>query len=126
MRRPLYRLRHAFTLIQLLVVIGIIVLLPSILIPTISHVRTSVHQSATAARVQALMSGIEQYFHQFNAYPGPVPDAGLSWGTKTNPNASAVQIPDAGNGGNQILVTGSENLTLGLSGGLYTSNQSSP
>src|SRR6185312_901209 len=98
MRRPLYRLRHAFTLIQLLVVIGIIVLLAAILIPTISHVRTSVHQSATAARVQALMSGIEQYFHQFNAYPGPVPDAQLSWGQKYPNSTQGLTAADATNG----------------------------
>jgi prepilin-type N-terminal cleavage/methylation domain-containing protein len=119
MRPSLPQRRRAFTLIELLVVIGIIVLLASILIPTISHIRTSVHQSATAARVQALMSGIEQYFHQFNAYPGPVPDNGVL--SPTNASAtppSVVQIPDASNGDTPITVTGTENLTLGLSGGL--------
>jgi prepilin-type N-terminal cleavage/methylation domain-containing protein len=103
-----------FTLIELLVVIAILVVLASILIPTISHVRTSVHQTNTASRVQALSNAIENYFHVFNAYPGPVADTELVV-TGGNP---PVGFPDFGTG-KTLAVTGTENLTLALSGGLY-------
>lgn len=110
------RRQHGFTLVELLVVIGIIVLLASILIPTISHVRTTVHQTATASRVQVLMAAIDNYFHANNAYPGPIADANLSTGTFT-PNKGMLQIPDISTN-KPVAITGTENLTLALSGGV--------
>lgn len=120
MRRTPHRRQHGFTLIELLVVVGIIVLLAAILVPTIAHVRTSVHQSATAARVQALMGAIEQYFHQFNAYPGPVADSGVL-SPANAASKTVVQVLD-GSTNNPIFVTSTENLTLALSGGLSVVN----
>lgn len=111
------RPRHArgFTLIELLIVIGIIVVLAAILIPTISHIRTTVHQTATAARVQALMSAIDNYYHANSAYPGPLADSELN-----NPGGQPTAFPVTDlTTGKTIAITGTENLTLGLCGGLY-------
>jgi len=108
------RRRHrGFTLIELLVVIGIIVLLAAILIPTVSHIRTSAHEAATKSRVQLLMSAIDNYFNANSAYPGPIADSQLV----TSP--APVPYPISDLTGIAIPITGTENLTLALCGGLY-------
>jgi prepilin-type N-terminal cleavage/methylation domain-containing protein len=108
--------QSGFTLIELFVVMGIIVLLVSILIPTISHIRTSVHQTNTSSRVQALTAAIENYYHAFNAYPGPVADSEiLTFG-------GSQKLLNGNAKGNAAQMTGTENLTVGLMGGLRLSS----
>jgi prepilin-type N-terminal cleavage/methylation domain-containing protein len=68
------RLARGFTLVELLVVIGIIVVLIGILVPTISKVRTRAYATNTAAQIQLLSGSIQQYFNVFNAYPGALDD----------------------------------------------------
>jgi prepilin-type N-terminal cleavage/methylation domain-containing protein len=101
--------RGGFTLIELLVVIGIIAVLMAILVPVIGHVRQSGYVAATRARLLAIQNGIEAYKQRFEAYPGPLADSQLL--PITN-NPAALGGP----------FTSSENLVLGLLGGLKIAN----
>lgn len=67
----------AFTLIELLVVVSILVLLIAILIPVVSKSRNSARAAGTLAQMQHIQQACEQYYNDFNAYPGPVADAAL-------------------------------------------------
>src|SRR5262245_10863350 len=82
--------RRAFTTIELLVVIGIIVALIGILIPVVGKVRESAKATDTAALIQQLGGAIEQYYSDFRAYPGPLPDTAIR--ATSNANAGFVFI----------------------------------
>jgi len=99
--------RSGFTLLEMLVVVGIIVLLVSILLPVVGTVRKTAYQTRSANLVVKLATAINNYYNDFKAYPGPLSDDQLD-----NPNLTP---PIQGLKGN---VTGSENLVLGLLGGL--------
>jgi prepilin-type N-terminal cleavage/methylation domain-containing protein len=105
--------RRGFTLVEMLTVIGIIVLLVSILLPVVSAVRTKGHAADSQAMLARIATGIEAYYADMRAYPGPLSNA-------------QVHLPAGGklkmkSGGDIDLakVTMSENLVLGLLGGLY-------
>jgi type II secretory pathway pseudopilin PulG len=112
---------RAFTTIELLVVIGIIVALIGILIPVVGKVRESAKATDTAAWVQQLGGAIEAYHSDFRAYPGPLHNDKIR-----SPAASQDVVittvtgfaPATANGGNVDKITMSENLVLGLAGGL--------
>lgn len=101
--------RRGFTLVELLVVIGIIVVLAAILMPVISHVRIAAQKADTQNQIQALSSAIKQYFDSFHAYPGPLGDAQMYGQTGSAPMPSGIT-------GGQVTMA--ENLFLGLVGGL--------
>lgn len=128
----------AFTLVELLVVIGIIVLLIGITIPVVSKIRISAQEADSKQQISGLAAAIERYFNDFKAYPGPIPDTLIR-----NDNADASDF--AGQGGTFVVdlpsgvtsydetvgtlytrITGSENLVLGLLGGLRLVSPSSP
>jgi type II secretory pathway pseudopilin PulG len=66
--------RAAFTLVELLVVIGIIVLLIGILLPVVSAVRRSAEKNATRLDLQTIGLALESYRKDFGDYPRP-PDS---------------------------------------------------
>ena len=106
---------RAFTLVELLIVIGIIAILISILLPVIAKVRIAARTATTQASITRIAAGMEAYFADFNAYPGPFGNAQLlSGGTPpvftiiNHPNGT---IPGAG-------VTSTENVMVGLIGRL--------
>jgi prepilin-type N-terminal cleavage/methylation domain-containing protein len=101
------RRRPAFTLLEMLVVVGIIVLLVSILLPVVGSVRKTAYQTRSAALVAKLATAINNYYNDFKAYPGPLGDDQID----TTPITPPIQ-------GLSVKVTGSENLVLGLLGGL--------
>ena len=104
--------RRAFTLIELLVVIGIIVLLISILIPVVGKVREKAQIASVQSQINSIDSAVQAYSIAFGgALPGPIPNSQLG------PTTPAISINITG-GGTIDLITGSENLTLGLLGGL--------
>ncbi|HSU67792.1 MAG TPA: prepilin-type N-terminal cleavage/methylation domain-containing protein, partial [Tepidisphaeraceae bacterium] len=110
--------RRGFTLIELLVVIGIILVLISILLPVVSSVRRKAQETATQSQMQRIMAACQNYYHDWNSYPGPIPNTQLAGdsnpgtnGSYTNANGTAVTIsPVTG------TITSSENLVLGLLG----------
>lgn len=108
--------RPAFTLLELLVVMGIIVLLAAILVPIVSQVRTRAYVAATEAQMRRIMAACQMYYADFKAYPGPLSNSQLVG----QPNAGNVRLTDENAGPipfkNQI--TSSENLVLGLLGAL--------
>ncbi len=100
--------RGGFTILELLVVIGIIVILIGILIPVVSKVRKSARAADTTNQISVIQGAIERYYSDFHAYPGPLSNSEIG-----------VAMTITGvvpNGGGTI--TGSENLVLGLLGGL--------
>jgi len=91
-------MRKAFTLVELLVVIGIIVLLIAFLLPALRSSRESAKRAETASLVTGLKSNINQYFAVFAGYPGPVSERDVSNGSTSNGK-----------------FTGTQNLLMGLS-----------
>ncbi len=116
--------RSAFTLTELLIVIGIIVLLISILIPVVSRVRVSAQVAATKSFLNQLVAACERYYNDQRAYPGPIPnanvrDTGFVRPTfLTAPITTGVVAAGFNLGLNSTRITGAENLVLGLTGGL--------
>src|SRR5437868_3168254 len=66
------RRSHGFTLVELLIVCLIIVVLISILIPTVSKVRQSVQVANTKNQLQQIVGAIERYYGDQHQYPGPL------------------------------------------------------
>ena len=119
----------AFTLVELLVVIGIIALLISILIPVASSVRTAGRVADTQSLIRAIDAAAQVYYGDHQAYPGIAPDRMLGPGKPLQiiqPSGAGtlqtikVKAPAgyANDGDNVIGLTGSENLVLSLLGGL--------
>ena len=70
--------RNGFTLVELLVVIGIIALLAGILFPTISKIKIAGQEADSKNTLNQIDQACQNYYTDFHAYPGPVlePDAG--------------------------------------------------
>lgn len=105
---------NAFSLIELLVVIGIIVILIGILIPTISSVRKAAWGTDTKNTISQISGAITRYQQDFNAYPGPLSNAQLTIVKLDTNNNNVVDGTLWANGN----ITMTENLTLALLGGL--------
>jgi len=112
-----------FTLVELLVVIGIIGVLLALLFPVIGRVRTSGYEADSRNRIQQLNSAIAKYHSDHNAYPGPLPNslADGADGFVGIENENQVALNDVnGTAVNPApqRITMAENLVLGLLGGL--------
>lgn len=122
------RAASAFTLTELLVVIGIIAILVGLLFPIIGRVRRAAYVADTQNEISQLANACNQYYSTFNAYPGPLSNDQIEsscvntggtptpylrfwYNTTTNP-------PTFSNLPSKYYITGSENLVLGLMGGL--------
>ena len=64
-------LRRAFTFVELLIVIGIIVLVMAILLPTIGRARKVAIRTALQADLQAVVTAINAYQADFGDIPRP-------------------------------------------------------
>lgn len=108
--------QSGFTIVELLVVVAIIGVLIKLLIPVISKARTASYSAKTQSMIAQISGAIENYYQDFRAYPGPVSND-LLGPTATHGIRLITQTQQ---------LTGSENLVLALSGGLYYDTTGSP
>lgn len=101
-----------FTLVEMLLVIGIILILISILVPTVTRVRIAAQVASTRQMISRIESGISQYYTDFQAYPGPFANTQIA----TSAGITTWTI-DGATGGTTNL-TATENMFLGVVGGL--------
>ena len=80
------RKRNAFTLVELLVVIGIIALLISILLPSLTRARAAANVVDCAARLRQVGQGMQLYASQFNGL--------LPWGMLYHDAGSLQSTPN--------------------------------
>ena len=139
-------IRHsAFTLVELLVVIGIIAVLISILFPVIGKIREAARETDTRALITSIEAACQSYQQDFHAFPGPLANSYVcapnqttyelampfGWSTNdtgiTDATAGTVMAPSSFNDGAAGVdgkvspgarVTEAENLVLGLLGGI--------
>jgi type II secretory pathway pseudopilin PulG len=71
MRRVENARRAAFTLVEMLVVIGIIVLLVGILLPTVMSIRRNAEKNAVRMELQTIALALDAYKADFGDYPRP-------------------------------------------------------
>jgi prepilin-type N-terminal cleavage/methylation domain-containing protein len=137
---PPTRPRRGFTLLELLITIFIIGILIASTLTIVTKVKRAVYQAETQAQLSALSNAIQQYYNDYKAYPGPLANIQLCANYESGaPNApysssatptslSAVNIPATVfpnqnyNPGSVLFqanaITSSQNLVLGLLGGL--------
>lgn len=122
--RPYPARRGGFTLVELLIVIGIIILLISILVPVVGRVRQASYNAAAKTFMTQLARAIDAYEIDFKAYPGPLANAEI-YNDVANPlNTKLIVDPAlpptdfASAPWDTKKITMAENLVLGLLGGL--------
>ena len=94
-RRPHFA-RRAFSITELLVVIGIIVLLVGLLLPALAAAQQKGRATQSTAVMEQFRAACESFYQKFGFYPGVVPEAVLS---------------------NDPKISGTENALLHLMGG---------
>ena len=63
--------RRAFTLVELLVVLGIIAILIALLLPTVSRARDQAARTHCLNNIRQIGLGISVYAHDYNELPAP-------------------------------------------------------
>ena len=63
------RARLAFTLIELVVVISIIMILASLLVPIVSNVIRTSREAGAKALITSITMGLSQYYNERDAFP---------------------------------------------------------
>jgi prepilin-type N-terminal cleavage/methylation domain-containing protein len=138
------RHRPGFTLVELLVVIFLIGVLLAATLTIVPKVKRAVYQASTQAELSAIAGAIQQYYNDFRAYPGPLPNnqLGTAYDSSTAPYIGSASSPNylVGTlGGGSLAntptasalgmdtthITGAENLVLGLCGGLLVNANNS-
>ncbi len=103
-RRAGIQRSKGFSLIELLVVIGLMAILVAILLPALAAARRQARVTETTSELQAISSACEGYKTMFSAYPGPVKEPDVAQNDNTNKTLS-----------------GTQNMILGLMGAIQSS-----
>ncbi len=109
-----------FTLIELLIVIGIILILIGILLPTVTQVRVAAQTASTRQMLARIETGIQTYYTNFLAYPGPFANGQIGTTPTLGTETLAYRL-DGTVDTTAVNITSTENLFLGIVGGLKTS-----
>lgn len=117
MRTKLSQRAGGFTLVELLVVIGIIAVLIGILVPTVTSVKKAARKADTKGLLTNIASSIEAYRAQFSAYPGAVSNRDLLAGGN-GVLVYNLYTPKGAGSTTSLNLDSSNNLVLALSGGL--------
>ncbi len=120
-RNPKSKIRSGFTLTEILVTIGIIVLLISITIPVVSKVQKSARVAGVQAQMNGLVGAITRYQQDHGSLPGPIANDNLrltGFGGFANPTNIPTGFVVGLSAPNSYDISGTENLVLGLLGGL--------
>jgi prepilin-type N-terminal cleavage/methylation domain-containing protein len=113
------RHRRGFTLVELLVVIGIIALLIGILIPVVANVRKSAYVANTKNLMQKISAAITSYQLVFRSAPGVMPNLAYDFDyTSASPAPVAASTQFVNTGGEYNYFTQSEDVVVALCGGL--------
>jgi prepilin-type N-terminal cleavage/methylation domain-containing protein len=104
------RLQRGMTMLEIMIVIGIIAVLVVLSIPAIGHFKKNAKSSAVTEQLGGLSMSLENYFQDFNVYP---PSA--MYDANKNPTP-AYQVPPAGNAGLIGVGRGSAMLAEALTG----------
>jgi len=83
--------REAFTLVEILVVIGILAMLSALLVPTVMKARNSAYNAKVKAEIDMLHMALMNYKNEYGSFPpadfGNVPTVGPLWqSNKVNTN----------------------------------------
>ncbi len=101
-----YNRIRGFTLVELLVVIGIIALLVGILLPVIGAARRAAYAADTRNSVRGISNAIDRYYQEQSAYPGVFSNTAIASGKSVT--------------GSPGSLTSTENCVLALTGGITT------
>ncbi len=126
-RPPQTSTRRGFTLLELLVTIGIIAILIGFVVAGIPRIRRAAQTTSTNAELVTIANGIQQYYNDFHSYPGPFANNQLAnepfHPTWVDPSGNTIDLGWMNGTTPQPFpqltnITSSENLVLGLLGGL--------
>lgn len=85
--------RRAFTLVELLVVIGIIALLIGLLLPALGKVIQRAKATQTMGTMQNFAKACDSYFQEFGEYPAAIPDD-ILYANLTNDGVSRISATE--------------------------------
>ena len=101
-----------FTLIEMLVVVGIIAILIAILVPVVASVRKAAYTADSKSQIAQIGNAIDRYYQDHNAYPGLFSNSDITLGVSASaPGTRKVT-------GLSSALTSAENLVLSLCGGV--------
>ncbi|RYX84347.1 DUF1559 domain-containing protein [bacterium] len=97
-QKPVSRVRRAFTLIEILVVLAIIALLSALLFPAFSRARESARQTTCQTNLQQIYMATQQYFQDERRYPDSLVDLLPGGARYDDGTPTGATLPESVNG----------------------------